>query len=125
MDEEITVQSFVTIPVDIVVQDGCGGLTTDSLVYHIPDIPIALEITPSTTICAGDGISLEALAMGGEEGFTYYWPSLGTYGPIQYITPTQSATYPVIATDICGDEMNLASTVEVQYLFSDFTVSGT
>ena len=125
VDEEITVQSFVTIPVDIVVQDGCGGLTTDSLVYHIPDIPIALEITPSTTICAGDGISLEALAMGGEEGFTYYWPSLGTYGPIQYITPTQSATYPVIATDICGDEMNLASTVEVQYLFSDFTVSGT
>jgi len=125
VDDEITIQSYGTIPVSIAVQDGCGGSTLDSLVYHIPDIPISLEVTPSTTICAGDGMSLEALAMGGEEGFIYYWPTLGTYGPTQYIAPTQSATYPVIATDICGDEMNVSSTVEVQYLFSDFTVSGT
>ena len=62
--------------------------------------PLLLDVTPSTTICAGDGIWLEALAMGGEEGFVYYWPSLGTYGPTQYIAPTQSATYPVIATDM-------------------------
>ncbi len=124
-DDEITLQSFSTISVGVQVQDGCGGTTDDSLVYHIPDIPIALDVTPSTTICAGDGIWLEALAMGGEEGFVYYWPSLGTYGPTQYIAPTQSATYPVIATDICGDEMDVASTIEVQYLFSDFTVSGT
>ena len=124
-DDEITLQSYSTISVGVQVQDGCGGTTNDSLVYHIPDIPILLDVTPSTTICAGDGIWLEALAMGGEEGFVYYWPSLGTYGPTQYIAPTQSATYPVIATDICGDEMDLASTIEVQYLFSDFTVSGT
>lgn len=124
-DDEITLQSYSTISVGVQVQDGCGGTTDDSLVYHIPDIPIALDVTPSTTICAGDGIWLEALAMGGEEGFVYYWPSLGTYGPTQYIAPTQSATYPVIATDICGDEMDVASTIEVQYLFSDFTVSGT
>ena len=124
-DDEITLQSYSTISVSVQVQDGCGGTTDDSLVYHIPDIPIALDVTPSTTICAGDGIWLEALAMGGEEGFVYYWPSLGTYGPTQYIAPTQSATYPVIATDICGDEMDVASTIEVQYLFSDFTVSGT
>lgn len=125
VDDEITLQSFGTVPVGISVQDGCGGSATDSLVYHIPDIPISLNVTNSTTICAGNGISLEALAMGGEEGFIYYWPSLGTYGPVQYITPTQSATYPVIATDICGDEMDDASSIEVQYLFSDFTVSGT
>ncbi len=124
-DDEITLQSYSTISVGVQVQDGCGGTMDDSLVYHIPDIPIALDLTPSTTICAGDGIWLEALAMGGEEGFVYYWPSLGTYGPTQYIAPTQSATYPVIATDICGDEMDVASTIEVQYLFSDFTVSGT
>ncbi|MBL6866290.1 MAG: choice-of-anchor L domain-containing protein [Flavobacteriales bacterium] len=124
-DDEITLQSYSTISVGVHVQDGCGGSTNDSLVYHIPDIPILLDVTPSTTICAGDGIWLEAMAMGGEEGFVYYWPSLGTYGPTQYIAPTQSATYPVVATDICGDEMDLASTIEVQYLFSDFTVSGT
>ena len=125
MDDEITLQSFGTVPVGISVQDGCGGATIDSLVYIVPDIPILLEVTPSTTICAGDGISLEALAMGGEEGFVYYWPTLGAYGPVQYISPTQAATYPVIATDICGEEMDDESVIEVQYLFSDFTVSGT
>ena len=85
-DDEITLQSYSTISVGVQVQDGCGGTTDDSLVYHIPDIPIALDVTPSTTICAGDGIWLEALAMGGEEGFVYYWPSLGTYGPTQYLS---------------------------------------
>lgn len=121
--DEITVQSFGSIPIWIQVSDGCGGVAEDSLVYHIPDIPLDIQVTTSTVICAGDGISLEALAMGGEEGFVYYWPTLDAYGPVQYITPTQSAAYPVIATDICGDEIDSNSTIEVQYLFSDFTSS--
>ena len=121
--DEITVQSFGTIPVWVQVVDGCGGIALDSLVYHIPDIPLDIAVTPSTTICAGDGISLEAVALGGEDGFVYYWPTLNAYGPVQYLSPSQSATYPVTATDICGDEIDTYSTIEVQYLFSDFVVS--
>ncbi|MDA1336260.1 MAG: choice-of-anchor L domain-containing protein [Bacteroidetes bacterium] len=120
---DITVQSYGTIPVSVSVTDGCGGADEDSLVYHIPDIPLSVEVTPSEIICAGDGMSLEVEAMGGEEGFVYYWPTLNAYGPTQYITPLQSATYPVVATDICGETIETSTTIEVQYLFSDFLAS--
>ena len=120
---EITVQSYGSVPISVFVTDGCGGAAQDSLVYHIPDIPLSIEVTPNDIICAGDGISLEVEATGGEDGFVYFWPTLGAYGPVQYITPLQSAVYPVVATDICGEEIDAATNVEVQYLFSDFIVS--
>lgn len=120
---DITLQSYGTVPVSVSVTDGCGGADNDSLVYHIPDIPLSVELTPSTTICAGDGISLEVEAMGGEEGFVYYWPTLDAYGPVQYIAPLQTAVYPVVATDICGEEIDASTNIEVQYLFSDFVAS--
>ena len=120
---DITLQSYGTVPVLVAVTDGCGGAADDSLVYHIPDIPLSVDLTPSTTICAGDGISLEVEAMGGEEGFVYFWPTLNAYGPVQYITPLQSTVYPVVATDICGEEIDTSTNIEVQYLFSDFVTS--
>lgn len=120
---DITVQSYGTIPISVSVTDGCGGADEDSLVYHIPDIPLGVQMTPSQTICAGDGISLEVEATGGEDGFVYFWPTLDAYGPVQYISPLQSAVYPVVATDICGDAIDTSTNIEVQYLFSDFVAS--
>jgi len=122
-DEEILVQSFFTIPIAVNVQDGCGGEASDEVSYIIPNIPLDITISEDITICAGDGISIQANATGGEEGFVYYWPTLNAYGPTQYIVPTQTATYPVVATDICGWEVDEATEVAVQYLFSNFTVS--
>ena len=122
-DEDITVQSYFTVPVSVSVTDGCGGAASDEVAYIIPDIPLNISISDDVTICAGDGISVEATATGGEEGFVYYWPTLNAYGPTQYLTPTQSLTYPVVATDICGWEVETETAVDVQYLFSHFTVS--
>jgi gliding motility-associated-like protein len=120
---ELELQSFVTVPVEVAIADGCGGSAVDQLTYHIPDIPVALTVSPDATICAGDGISLSALATGGEEGFVYEWTSLGAMGPDIYITPSQTATYPVQVSDICGRTVEDAITVAVQYLFSGFQVS--
>lgn len=120
--EDIVVQSFVTIPVGVQVTDGCGSVDYDELMYFIPDDPLVLELHPDTAICAGTSISLTAFAEGGEDGFFYQWETLGA-GPEQYITPYQSATYPVTATDICGASISGEIFVEVQFLFSDFTVS--
>lgn len=121
--EDIIVQSFNTVPVMVNVTDACGGIATDELLYIIPDIPLDISVSADTSICAGDGISLSALATGGEEGFSYFWPQLGQFGPDQYITPYNTNTYEVIATDICGAEISTAVNVEVQYLFSNFVVS--
>lgn len=123
IEESIIVQSFQTIPITVTVTDGCGGSATDEAMYIIPDIPLDITVSADTAICAGDGISISALATGGEEGFSYFWPQLGNFGPDQYITPYNTNTYEVIATDICGETVSDAVTVEVQYLFSNFTVS--
>jgi gliding motility-associated-like protein len=122
-NQDINLQSFFTVPVSVVVQDGCGGMTSDGLTYFIPDIPLSITSSEPTTICAGDGIGLTALATGGEEGFVYHWPTLNQYGSDQYIVPLQSAVYPVVATDICGASITAQVAVDVQYLFSRFTIS--
>lgn len=124
-DESTVVQSFFTVPVLVSVTDGCGGATTDELIYNIPDIPLTLTLSLDTAICAGDAITISALAEGGEEGFFYEWTSLGAFGPDQFIAPYESAIYPVTATDICGKTISGDVFVEVQYLFSNFTVSAT
>ena len=120
---DINLQSFFTVPVTVLVQDGCGGMASDGLTYVVPDVPLAITTSESATICAGDGIGLQALATGGEDGFVYHWPTLNQYGPDQYIVPTQSAVYPVVATDICGESITAQVAIDVQYLFSRFTVS--
>lgn len=121
--EDIVVQSFVTVPVGVQVTDGCGSSTFDELLYIIPDIPLELTLHPDTAICAGTGIVLTAEASGGEEGFFYEWNELGSFGTEQTIAPYNSANYSVTATDICGASITGSVYVEVQYLFSDFTVS--
>lgn len=121
--QSIVVQSFETVPVGVQVTDGCGGSTYDELMYIIPDIPLTMLLTPDTSICAGTGITLSAFAEGGEDGFYYFWPELGAFGPDQYISPYQSGVYNVTATDICGATITQSVYVEVQYLFSDFTVA--
>ena len=120
---ELELQSFVTVPVEVAIEDGCGGSEVDQLTYHIPDIPVELTVSPDVTICAGDGVSISAAASGGEEGFVYEWTSLGAFGPDLYLTPSQTATYPVQVSDICGRTVEDAVTVGVQYLFSGFQVA--
>lgn len=125
IDETAIVQSFFTVPVLVSVTDGCGGAASDELIYNIPDIPLTLTLSADTAICAGDAITISALATGGEEGFFYEWNSLGAFGPNQFIAPYESAAYPITATDICGKTISGDVFVEVQYLFSNFTVSAT
>jgi hypothetical protein len=120
--EDIVLQSFVTVPVSVIVNDGCGGTAQDELMYIIPDIPLELALSADTAICAGDAITISALASGGEGGFYYYWPLLGQYGENQYVAPYSSTGFEVIATDICGETISGTVNVEVQFLFSNFYV---
>jgi len=122
LTEDIILQSFNTVPVAVTVSDGCGSSSTTDLLYIIPDIPLNIVMTPDSSICAGDGMSISALATGGEEGFYYYWPELGEFGADQYATPYSTQTYEVTATDICGESITSSVTLEVQFLFSNFVI---
>lgn len=122
-DAQITVQSFVSTPVGVEVFDGCGGEDETASLLVIPDVPMTLEVSMDTAICRGDGLFISASAQGGEEGFVYFWPSLQAYGPDQYVTPSNSLTYPVEVTDICGEALTGDVAIEVAYIYSNFYTS--
>lgn len=122
-DPQITVQSFETTPIFLEVQDGCGGENTVGSTLSIPNVPMTLSVSNDTVICRGESLSISALATGGEEGFVYSWPTIPAFGENQYVAPSNSATYPVEVTDICGETLVEAIEVQVQYLYSDFYTS--
>jgi gliding motility-associated-like protein len=122
-DPQITVQSFETTPIFLEVQDGCGGENTVGSTLSIPNVPMTLSVSNDTVICRGESLSISALATGGEEGFVYSWPTIPAFGEDQYVAPSNSVTYPVEVTDICGETLVEAIEVQVQYLYSDFYTS--
>ena len=122
-DPQITVQSFVTTPINVEVFDGCGGEDETDALLVIPDIPMTLSVSNDTVICRGEALSLSALASGGEGGFVYNWSSIPAFGDDQYVAPSNSYSYPVEVTDICGETLTETVQVEVQYIYSDFYTS--
>ena len=58
-DPQITVQSFVTTPIFVEVQDGCGGEDDTAATLVIPDVPMTLSVPNDTVICRGESLSLE------------------------------------------------------------------
>ncbi|MCH1582949.1 MAG: choice-of-anchor L domain-containing protein [Flavobacteriales bacterium] len=122
-DPQITVQSFVTTPVEVEVLDGCGGEDETATLLVIPNVPMTLSVSNDTVICRGEALSLSASATGGEEGFVYSWPSIPAFGENQYVAPSSTVSYPVEVTDICGETLTASIDVEVQYIYSDFYTS--
>lgn len=122
-DPQITVQSFVTTPIGVEVQDGCGGEDETSAILIIPNIPMTLSVSNDTVICRGESLTISAMATGGEEGFVYSWPTIPAFGASQYIAPSNSYSYPVEVTDICGETLTETVVVQVQYVYSDFYTS--
>ncbi len=122
-DPQITVQSFVTTPIAVEVLDGCGGADESDALLVIPDVPMTLSVSNDTVVCRGEALSLSAIATGGEGGFVYSWSSIPAFGENQYVAPSNSFSYPVQVTDICGETLTQTVEVEVQYIYSDFYTS--
>ncbi|MCH1576130.1 MAG: choice-of-anchor L domain-containing protein [Flavobacteriales bacterium] len=122
-DPQITVQSFVTTPIAVEVLDGCGGADETSALLVIPDVPMTLSVSNDTVVCRGEALSLSAMATGGEGGFVYNWTSIPAFGEDQYVAPSNSYSYPVEVTDICGETLSETVEVGVQYIYSDFYTS--
>ena len=122
-DPQVTVQSFVTTPITVEVLDGCGGADETASLLVIPDVPMTLTVSPDTVICRGEALSLSASATGGEGGFVYNWSSIPAFGEAQYVAPSNSYSYPIEVTDICGETLTETIEVGVQYIYSDFYTS--
>ena len=84
---------------------------------------MTLSVSNDTVVCRGEALSLSAIATGGEGGFVYSWSSIPAFGENQYVAPSNSFSYPVQVTDICGETLTQTVEVEVQYIYSDFYTS--
>jgi gliding motility-associated-like protein len=72
--------------------------TVNIVVQEYPDL--VLSLTPNTTICALDTITLVANASGGNGGpYNYIWSQTSNLSSSQDVSPNQQTTYSVFADD--------------------------
>lgn len=118
----LTLQSFETVNVQVLVTDVCDEEGSDELIYNIPNIPLVITASSDTSICVSGSAQLFALADGGEGGFTYLW-SNDIIFPEQEVEPNSTTTYSVVATDICGKTISEEVMVNVLPVDAQFEVN--
>jgi gliding motility-associated-like protein len=115
VEDEVRIQSFETIEISVMVTDACGSIAFDTLTYHIPDVPLTLELSPDTTICIGTEAFLRAMADGGEGEFTYIWTPVGSTQPLLFLQDLYTGgIYNLVARDKCGKTIGGSINVAVQ-----------
>jgi gliding motility-associated-like protein len=89
-----------------------GGCTKDTTVQlEVTPLPV-INITPSSTICVGDSITLSASG-----GGTYMWSNNSTKSSIK-VSPTSATTYKVVVDKFCID----SATTQISVDAPGFTV---
>jgi gliding motility-associated-like protein len=120
-DDNITFQSYATVPIVLTLTDQCGSVAEDVLQFNLIEIPIELSVSNDTVICAGSSVNLFANATGGEGLLTIEWTNIGAFGEEQYLSPLNSINYEIEVNDACGNVATDAIFVEVQHVGATFT----
>lgn len=94
---------------------GCPSSVESILVSVFPDL--SGTISPDATICDGESSSITANAAGGQAPYTFTWSNGFTEtDPVSSsisVQPTDTTTYTVTITDVCGTSLVLSSIVNV------------
>lgn len=114
----LTTFDTTTAIVEITTVDGC--LITDSVIVNtVSSIPIPV-MTPDTTVCLGQSVTLSANG-GIDVDVEWTSPVLPSpTNPIQVVTPTVNTTYVASFTNQCG---SATDSTTVQVMFIDPVVS--
>lgn len=98
-----TVTPAVPTTYNVTVSDGCTSPTfTGSIRVHVRDY-LRLNMSPDTTICAGNLVHLRAIPTGGDTvNYSYQWTHGLADAAAHSIKPIQSGTYKVILNDNCS-----------------------
>jgi len=113
-----TTQSYL-----LTVTDACGVDTTDQVTVTVQYDSVEVFITPDTTICRGDAITLTAWPTAGWNGYTLLWDD-GSTSADRQVSPSSGTTYTVTATDGCGISATDQAVVGVNAPIAAFTYSG-
>lgn len=108
----------------VTVTDQCGSSVRDSVLSEIVNyVPLRLHMTPDSTICRGEEITIGGTATGGKLPLQYEWSGI-TSGS-QYITmrPQESAAYTLAVTDSCSIRVAKTIAVDVVQVTAVFDVT--
>ncbi len=111
---------LVGVPADssytLHVQDQCGYSADSVFTTLIPHYaPFRIELTPDSTICAGDSIALHALVSGGSGVYTLDWEGWTWSDPVYTYGGDQDAQFTVDVLDHCGEFISAVTNVTVQH----------
>lgn len=88
---------------DVIIDDGLGCDTT--LTFTLVDPPaVELDLEGDTLLCAGDDVTVTALAQGGNGALSLVWNPEGS-GDSYTFSPATNTTLTVTATDASGCEV--------------------
>lgn len=100
--DQIAFVAMGSMGVQVTVEDVCGNTASDQLTVLVPDNPPMVITAADTVICKGQSVKLWAEVIDPIGTINYTWLPTGNATPEITVTPQQSTTYTVAATDICN-----------------------
>ena len=107
----------------VTVTDLCGTSISDQVTVTVQYDSVDVVITPDTTICRFEPVTLVAWPTAGWNGYALQWDD-GSNMPTRIVQPATTTTYSVTATDGCGISSTDQIQVNVNEPVADFSWSG-
>ncbi len=108
----------------IVVEDFCGNIAQEDVVYTITSPPLTVTMSPDVQICPGDSIQISVSSQGGYGQHFYQWWHSGETTTTVWVNPSVTSVYTVSVSDECQTFTVEGSTeIEVIKPTADFTVT--
>lgn len=98
----------------VTVTDAHGTTETKTVTLSEPTVLSILVATPAP-VCAGESVTLQAVASGGVPPYSYKWSNGGFTGAVYQLNPVVTTTYTVTVTDSKGCS-KISHSVEVKVL---------
>jgi gliding motility-associated-like protein len=117
----LSIQTFTTQDVVLLVSDICSTTTSDTITINIPSAPLVVTASPDTAVCENISLNLWASATGGEGPYLFEWNNEFS-GDMLTAFPEMSTVYTVVARDICGRVAQHPVNVQVKPIVANFNV---
>lgn len=115
-----------SINVNLIVDDGCGSIATESFSYTVITPVLVPEINFPEMICPGDSVQLIASATLGLGQYAYAWNHSNETNSSVWVTPFQTTTYTVNISDECLTySVPISTSVPVRIPRVDFSFAAT
>ena len=122
----IIVTPSTTTTYTVSVQDNCGNVTTENILYTITSPPLTLIMSPEVEICPGDSVQISVDVAGGYGNYYFYWFQTGETTQSIWVSPDFTVSYTVSVSDEC-QTFTVEGTTEVVVISptADFTTTST